>query len=156
MEIEYLQKLKNNPKKYSKRDEFRFEIKGINMDEIQDLEKLYNNGNHFPKSLRELLFLSGEYSYTFDLGINDNQKEMQEMFREHLKEKARVIFKPYYVIEVYSDQFFFVYLDEGDDPQIYEAHPWSSSEGWIRSVDRTIKEYVEFDIDYRTEYGDSN
>ncbi len=153
MEIEYLQKLKDNPKKYSKREEFRFEIKGISIDEIQDLEKLYNNGNYFPKSLRELLFLSGEYFYTFDFGINDNQKEMQEWVREDLKQRGRMIFKPYYIIEVYSDQFFFVYLDEGDDPKIYEAHPWSSSEGWIRSLDRTIKEYVEFYIDHMNEYG---
>ncbi|AOC94003.1 hypothetical protein BB050_00864 [Flavobacterium anhuiense] len=156
MEIEYLQKLKDNPERYPKDREFRFGIKGISIDEIQDLEKLYNNGNHFPKCLRELLFLSGEYSYTFDYGISDSQKEMQEMFREYLEEKGRVIFKPYYIIEVYDGyQFFFVYLDEGDDPQIYEAHPGSSSGAWIRSLGRTIKEYVEFYIDNMKKYGDN-
>ncbi|WP_163408665.1 SMI1/KNR4 family protein [Flavobacterium ajazii] len=156
MEIEYLQKLKENPRRYSKREEFRFEIKGISIDEIQSLEKLYNNGNHFPKSLRELLFLSGNYSYTFSWGINDSQKEMQERVRENLKQRGKMIFKPYYIIEVYDDRFFFVYLDEEDDPQIYDGNPWSSSEDWISSVDKTIKEFVEFDIDRMIEYGGVN
>jgi len=156
MEIECLQKLKDNPERYPKDREFRFGIKGISIEEIQDLEKLYNNGNHFPKCLRELLFLSGEYSYTFDYGISDSQKEMQEEVRETLKITERVISRSFYVLGVIESKFLFVYLDEKEDPQIYSADPWNSSWVWTRNIpNRTIKSYVEFYIDNMKKYGDN-
>jgi hypothetical protein len=148
MEIEYLQKLKDNPERITYDKKIKLEIEGISVEEIENLERFYNGGDQFPKALRELLFLAGNYSYFFDYGVNDTQKEMQEEVRETLKITERVISRPFYVLGVIDSQFLFVYLDEKEDPQIYSADPWNSSWVWTRNIpNRTIKSYVEFYID---------
>lgn len=53
MIIEYLKTLRDNPIING------YNIEGISETEIQQLEQLYNNGNTFPKVLRELLYLAG-------------------------------------------------------------------------------------------------
>jgi hypothetical protein len=59
MNIEYLTYLRDNPIKYPNDLEDQYPIKGIPLSEIEALETKYNNGNVFPKALRELLFLAG-------------------------------------------------------------------------------------------------
>lgn len=118
MEIEILKELQE----YPERDSFYNEP--IPIEEIGILEQLYNNGNPFPKALKELLFLAGNGCIVFDYGINDSQQELQEMVRKKLIRYSKTISQPFYVIDVYNapEQFLFVYLDEGvEDPQVYEA-----------------------------------
>lgn len=145
MEIQYLTKLKDNPYENPSDLKNSLIIEGISLNEIQQLEQLYNNGNQFPKILKELLFLAGNYCYVCDYGINENQQELQEWVREDMIENGRTISRPFYAFDVYGgSQFLFIYLDEGDNPEIYEAHPYSDNNDWIRHLNNlTIKSLVD-------------
>ena len=115
MDITYLKQLERTRNKNSWINE------SISLEEIKQLEQIYNNNKPFPKALRELLFLAGNYCIVLDYGLNDTQQELQEFVRENMQEENRIITRPFYAIDVYNagDQFLFVYLDEGDDPEVY-------------------------------------
>ncbi|WP_038331471.1 hypothetical protein [Empedobacter falsenii] len=145
MEIQYLNELQNNPIKFGKL--INSSIVPISEEEIKLLETNYNNGKQFPKALRELLFLAGNDCYVLDYGLDDSQQELQEFVRGRIREKNRVITRPFYAIDVYNalDQFLFVYLDEGDNPAVHEGHYWDSKDrpNWITLVDSSLSQYIE-------------
>jgi hypothetical protein len=122
MEIKYLTHLRDNPCMNPDEDEYKFQIEPISLQEIQQLEQLYNNGNPFPAALKELLYLAGAFCYVMDYGVTDTQKELQEEVRRIMVIENHEILRPFYVVDVYQgNQFCFIYLDEGDDPQVYEG-----------------------------------
>lgn len=142
MTIEYLTQLRDNPVEYPDDASNRFENEGVSESEILQLEQLYNNGNPFPKALKELLCLAGNFCYVFDYNIHNNQQEIQEWVREDMVEMNRIISRPFYAFDLYSG-FLFIYLDEGDNPDIYEAQPFSAGNDWIRKTSNTIKSLSE-------------
>lgn len=141
MEIKFLKDLKNNPRK---RNSEQFINEAIPETEITQLEVLYNNGSFFPKALKELLYLAGDYCYVLDYGMADNQQEMQEDVQERFIRYSKSIARPFYVIDVFNgnSQFLFVYLDEGDDPAVYEARYSESNDSWISLVSDKLSKYV--------------
>ena len=144
MTIKYLQQLKDNPVAYPNDTEFKFEIKGISEPEIQQLELVWNNNRPFPKVLKELLFLAGNFCYVCDYGPNDSQQEVQEWVREHMEDNNRILNRPFYAFDVYGgDTFLFIYLDEGDNPNVYQAKPYSDDDNWIRPLkSQTIQSII--------------
>lgn len=140
MEIQYLTFLRDNPIG-------SWPIKPISLQEIEQLETLYNNSNPFPKALKELLFLAGKYCYVLDYGIFDNQQQMQDFVRSEMSEENKSISRPFFAIDVYNsgDQFIFIYLDEGDNPPIYEAHYYDNN--WISQVTPTLSGLINHSID---------
>ena len=153
MDIKYLTLLNNNRSVTSFGTGFVKTLQPISEAEIISLESAYNNGHTFPSALRELLFLAGNYCYVLDYGMNDSQEELQQYARENLTEYGRTfsINRPFYVIDVYgaSDQFIFVYLDEGQNPMVYEAvlfHKLESEGSWIRELKVSLSEYIELGI----------
>lgn len=141
MQIEYLKELEKNPYRFGKPN---FNNEAIPETEIIHLEQLYNNGNTFPKALRELLFLAGDYCYILDYGISESQEELQEYVREYLDETNKTITRPFFVIDVYNagDQFLLVYLDEGDDPPVYEASYYENPSSWIRLLSYNLSKFI--------------
>ncbi|MEZ0006353.1 hypothetical protein ABH942_001723 [Flavobacterium sp. 28YEA47A] len=95
----------------------------ISIEEILELEKQFNDGKMFPKALRELLFLAGNSCKLLDYSIFNSQQELQESIIEDLKNDGLEMKRPYYTLEVYDggSPFYFVYLDEGDNPMVYVA-----------------------------------
>ncbi len=147
MNIEYLKILRDNPYEYPQNLEESFTIEGISLTEIEQLEQTWNNGNPFPKALRELLFLAGDYCYVFNFGIYDTQQELQEAMREDLVDNGKTITRPFYVMDTWNaDQYYFVYLDEGENPNIYEALPYEDSSIWLRNTHNNIKSLAEHRI----------
>ncbi len=140
MDITYLKQLERTPNKNSWINE------SISLEEIKQLEQIYNNNKPFPKALRELLFLAGNYCIVLDYGLNDTQQELQEFVRENMQEENRIITRPFYAIDVYNagDQFLFVYLDEVDDPAVYQASYEDRSDrpNWINKVTPTLSNFV--------------
>jgi len=123
----------------------------LSIDSIISLEADYNNAHQFPSCLRELLFLAGGDCYVLDYGIYDTQDEMQTAARKWLLEYKRHINDPFYVIDVYNgtDQFLFVYLNEGrEDPTVYEAVLSDSPNDrpWIHSLGKTLSEYIDHNV----------
>lgn len=150
MNIEILTYLRDNPIKYPNDTEYRGEIRGIALNEIEELEQLYNNGIAFPKGLRELLFLAGDYCYVLDTGWYDSQEDMQIAAREWLVKFSKNISRPFFVIDVYNatDQFLYVYLDEGDNPYVYQAYlPERSDIEHFYSLNKKLSEYINGLID---------
>ncbi len=131
MEIKYQKVLNNNPVitpagNMATGDGYLFKLEPLTIDDIVNLEAAYNNGDPFPLSLRELLFLAGKDCYVLDYGLNDTQEEMQDDVRDCLIEYGfnDLITRPFFVIDVHrgSGLFLFVYLDETiNDPTVYQA-----------------------------------
>jgi len=146
MEIEYLIYLKDNPSG-------NWSVEPISLQEIVHLEKLYTNGNSFPKALKELLFLAGKYCYVLDYGVFESQQQMQDFVRSEMVDENRVITRPFFAVDVYNsgDQFIFIYLDEGDDPPTYEAHlyhdPMRDGGDWIWQVTPSLSALINHGID---------
>ncbi|NQX86331.1 MAG: hypothetical protein HRT67_10585 [Flavobacteriaceae bacterium] len=92
MEIQYLQKLIEYPSGLDAYGNLSFENKPSTMEEILQLESTYNNGNLFPKVLRELLFLAGNSCYCLEYNMVDPdgniaiQNFMQEFVRNYEKQ----------------------------------------------------------------------
>ena len=148
MEIQYLQKLIE----YSAgRDAYgeisRFENSPSSMDEILQLETTYNNGNPFPKVLRELLYLAGEYCYCLQYNavdpdfIEPTQAYMQESIRNYeIPNMGLNFIRPFYIIDsIYVGNFRFVYLDEGDDPTVHNIDERDDS---IVESDKTLSQLI--------------
>ncbi|MCC2589769.1 hypothetical protein [Chryseobacterium sp. MFBS3-17] len=143
-----MQYLRDNPKSSSGAT---FSIEPIPLSEIQYLETKYNNGVIFPKALRELLFLAGEYCYVLDYNIYDSQEELQDEAREWLQKYNRSISRPFFAIDVYNagEQFLFVYLDEGDDPVVRSAYlPLRDDVQFITNLmNEKLSHYIKSSID---------
>lgn len=112
MEIEILKNLEDNPKG---QPEFDLENESLSLSEIEILEGVYNNGNPFPKALREYLYLAGRYCW-----LLGGSKEEQIAVREQLAYFGLEIVRPFYVLYYDGETFDIVYLDEeDDDPKYY-------------------------------------
>lgn len=140
MDITHLRQLKDNPIKVG--SSISFINKGISVTEIQQLEETWNNGNPFPKVLREFLFLAGNFCYVCDYGPTESQQDLQEWKRETMEDYNRVINRPFYVYSIYNDNFYFIFLDEGDNPIIYEANPSLSGLNWYKKLNHTIQSTI--------------
>lgn len=151
MELEFMKDLRDNPAAYPNSAGFKGLIKPITASEIDHLEELYNNGSKFPKALRELLLLAGKSCYVLDYGLYDTQQDLQESVRTYMSEESRVIDRPFFAIDIYnhSDQFLFVYLDEGVNPAVYEGFYEDRDDlpSWITLVSKSLSSYIETLID---------
>lgn len=139
MNIQLLKQLEENPIKFGKTK--NFVIQGIPESEILQLEQTWNNGNPFPIVLRELLFLAGKDCYVLDYGIGDTQQGMQEWAREMMLDNGIVESRPFYVFDFYGGyNFRFIYLDEGNNPEVYEGYPhYDEAPSWKRALGNTIQ-----------------
>lgn len=147
MKIEKLTYLRDNPIRYGKT--INFPIKPISIEEIEHLEQLYNNGNLFPQALRELLYLAGKDCYVLDYADN-TQEELQTEVREWLSDYNRNITRPFFAIDAHNpgEQFLYVYLDEGDNPTVYQAHlPTRNDILPFTSLKRTLSDFIKVHID---------
>jgi len=149
MEIIFLTALNDNPIWYAETQ--NVSIEPISEQEITNLEQTYNNGNPFPRVLKELLFLAGSKCYFLDYGLNDTQQELQEFLRENMEEQELSISRPFYAVDIYNagDQFLFVYLDEGDNPIVHQGSYYDepSENQWIISLGISLQRLIEVGIE---------
>ncbi len=140
MIIEYLKELENNPTRGIFSNEGIIEIT-----KIQKLEQDYNNGNPFPKVLKELLFLAGNYCGYLDFGSYDTQQELQNEERlELLNVFGVTISRPHYFVDLVSPgNPVFMYLDEGPNPLLYQINNNPTQSNYTRDVGGTLKDLIE-------------
>ncbi|AZB10496.1 hypothetical protein EG344_17495 [Chryseobacterium sp. G0162] len=155
MNIEFLKYLQDNPAAKPGNIEYEGRIEPLSLSEIQQLEAIYNNGNIFPKALRELLFLAGKRCYVLTYNIFENQHELQEEPRLWLQENNKIINRPFYVIEARNieESFLFVYLDEGDDPVVRQAYLFDRSDMQFISslLGKKLSQLIKYRIDIKKE-----
>jgi hypothetical protein len=147
MDIKYLTLLSNYATIQRPNSDYVRKLEPISMGEIISLESNYNQGHQFPASLRELLFLAGNYCHVLEYGMNKSQQEMQEDSRERLIDAGLNIGRPFFVIDVYnmSDQFLFVYLDENvNDPEVQSAYMEQLADvSFTRSLKSTLSQFID-------------
>ncbi|TDQ77460.1 hypothetical protein [Sphingobacterium yanglingense] len=148
MDIKYLVPLKDYPARspYAVSGS-TYEIEPLPIHEIESLEQTYNSGDTFPLALRELLFLAGGYCYALDYGYDGSIESMQQKVRQFMQEWDRELTRPFLVIDVYNilDQFLFVFLDEGEDPVVYQAEydPDDLPEGqWYEAMQPSLSTFI--------------
>jgi hypothetical protein len=145
MEIIYLQQLRDEGNSLSP-----WPMSPVPLSEIEQLEQLYNNGNTFPKVLREFLYLAGNYCPVVDTGIHDTQQEEQEWYRERLLEEGKVFSRPFFVVDAWNyDSILYMYLDEGDNPLLRTVYVIDEAAGYnpvYETRDFTLKDFIENNI----------
>ncbi len=150
MEIQYLQKLKENDKIDSQR------IKGVTESEIQKVEQKLEIS--FPKAYKEYLYLAGEYSGNLHMLETDDLKTLssdfyKDVLSEDMRETKTIIERPFWVFaDGIGDQgFWFFYLDENDEnpeTHYYAYKPTYVYEAVIGSHNLTFSEFIEGRIDF--------
>jgi hypothetical protein len=130
MNIEYLKCLTENPKIWdlgNNHDPDWDVNKPMGIKEIQELEVKYNQGNEFPKVLREFLYLAGSHNWIFDY-IEDSYEELQEYVIMDFSYNNVVVGRPFFALEyeaAYSGVLL-VHLDAGDDPSVWMYNPYNN------------------------------
>ncbi len=113
MEIQYLFKMKNTPKIG------RLENRGISEQKIERLEQEFKI--KFPKAYKEFLFLGGEFQNCIDW---DTDYEYLDLVQVNIKESMQNVklqLKSFFAFATYdNDQALFFFLDEGDNPPVYQ------------------------------------
>ncbi|SHH44693.1 hypothetical protein SAMN05444148_2036 [Winogradskyella jejuensis] len=122
---------------------------GISEKEIMQLEEFFNKGNEFPQVLRELLFLSGKFCNFLDYGIYDSQMEMQiEERKELLTLRGFSISRPHYFVCLASQGLpLFLYLDEGNNPDLYQISNHLTKESHSRNLGDSLKTLINHRIE---------
>lgn len=154
MQIEILTKLRDYPVDPKRGSLFTNE--GISETEIAQLEQTWNNGNPFPKALKEFLFLAGKYCYLCEI-LMDSQEEFQQFVRQRMLNNDEIGFvfsRPFYVIDTTpgygGSNFGFVYLDENEeDPWMHanDGEPCTTEVECDRPLNYTLKEMLHGSID---------
>lgn len=144
MNIEILKYLEENQVMYGREE--NYPIEGIPLTEIEALETKYNGGNPFPKALRELLYLAGNFCYVLDYGGFDTQDKLQTRQRKWMTQFNTSISRPFFIVDLVSDMenFCFVYADDvNDDPMVYH---FTIKSGEIYELQK-LKSYIDSSID---------
>ncbi len=95
---------------------------GLSEAEIIAIEVDVNGGKKLPKVLREYAYIGGK---TNRIGFNAPiSKKLYRCLDERLAKRGVKIERPYFVFTANNEGtvYTFIYLDEGDDPQ-----PWNAS-----------------------------
>ncbi len=110
MEINYLQLFQQNPRS-DLNDLSKAPNTGMNIQQIKELEQLWNNGNQFPTVVKEFLSIGGVYNWIFEGG---DQKRLRALIDSYCQQINYKITRPFLAITTsFSDpQFFIVFLDQ--------------------------------------------
>jgi SMI1 / KNR4 family (SUKH-1) len=148
MEIIYLKKLEETYQNNSKLSRI-----GVAINEIEKLEKELNIS--LPKTYKEFLFLAGKRDNIlgdWNRGFDDLDW-IQDQAKESM-ENVNLSLKPYFAFAEYGrDQFLFFFLNEGDNPAVYQYaedkfHKNEKDEYVYYSKFRnSFSEYIEICID---------
>lgn len=143
MIIEYLKELENLN---SQNLQNIFPNEPLPVDEILQLEKLYNNGKPFPKVLRELLYLAGNRCSVMSL-TRKGPFLYQLAVREAIANSDHTLSRPFFAFDQFDiDLFSVVFLDEGtEDPEIvdFNLNEEESSYEYIMRSGVTLSNLIE-------------
>lgn len=96
---------------------------GLNEEEIVEMELALNEAKPFPQTLREYLYIGGDFNC---ISMNEGGKNIPKAslyFRAELGKRGFDISRPIVMVHIFEGKCgTFIYLDEGDDPK-----PWNCS-----------------------------
>ncbi|UIR57864.1 SMI1/KNR4 family protein [Sphingobacterium sp. SRCM116780] len=148
MEIQYLTKMKNNPKVG------RFENEGISEVEIEKLEQWFTI--KFPQAYKEFLYLGGKTEQIID-GWSSEAKYLNWR-QQNIKESMESIdlkLRPYFAFADFNgSNCFFFFIGEGDNPSIYkydENKIYTNENGdeiYYKKTEDSFSDFIDSFIDY--------
>ncbi len=112
---------------------------GMNIQQIFELEQLWNHGNPFPAVVKEFLLIGGIYNWIFEGG---DQKWLRILIDGYGLQVNYSIVRPFLAVtKSFSDpQFFIVFLDEDQsDPDVYELNLYPDDDLFHYGVPRLEK-----------------
>lgn len=123
MTIEYLTKVKENPKINN------FTNRGFSEVKIQEIESKFNKGKKFPKAFREFLFLAGDFN-NFGFDDIDGIIDLQELAKKELERTNQKVERTFFAFSVYDSCYSVIFLDETEeDPKVYLIDVYGAKEG---------------------------
>ncbi|ROI02310.1 SMI1/KNR4 family protein [Chryseobacterium sp. G0240] len=150
MNIQYLKKLEAAPKIGIRK------IKGVSENTIKKVEQKFNI--KFPLAYYEFLFLAGESCGALPIMDTADLETISsdwhyELLQEEIKETGlnNNIIRPFWLFAESNgcEQFYFFYLDEGNDPTVYlvDYSPTDDSKREVKSVNVNFSTFIEKKID---------
>ena len=107
-----------------------------------------------PVALKEFLYLAGEFSISISANaLNQGLEDYEfrhEQFQEALDDAKISISRPYYALsEVNGDQFDFIYLDEGENPPVYNIYCWDDEKYKLERRAKSFSDWIDQEIELR-------
>jgi hypothetical protein len=146
MTTQYMQKLEIAIEKYPKRSTPMTTAETTAIEEQFDIE--------LPVAYKEYLTLTGKYSSMIKLvswseHLPEDQKRAKQLLKDYQLEK--LIKKDFWVVADFDDAFFYIHLDEGDNPPVYrldcENYGDMRDEYTFGKIAETFEEWINKKID---------
>lgn len=78
----------------------------------------------------------------------DSQADIQEGVRDRIQEFNKSITRPFYVFDSTSGLYYFIYLDEGNNPNYNVMDPFEPDNSkWLESWHLTIQDLVNYGVE---------
>ena len=147
MTTQYMQKLEIAIEKYPKRSTPMTTAETTAIEEQFDIE--------LPVAYKEYLTLTGKYSSMIKLvswseHLPEDQKRAKQLLKDYQLEK--LIKKDFWVVADFDDAFFYIHLDEGDNPPVYrldcENYGDMRDEYTFGKIAETFEEWINKKIEF--------
>ncbi|CAA0172105.1 hypothetical protein [Tenacibaculum maritimum] len=141
MELKYMKQLKDTPNLSS-----RIPLKGLEIETVIEIRKLFNEGKKFPLAFEEYLNIGGESEATGMVFEWDDFEQLREDCEESLEYTGYKMDRPYFVFDQLDGQYSIFFLDEDmEDPDVYILFPtgaYGSGEPLLRNVKYTFSKMI--------------
>ncbi|MCD9612235.1 hypothetical protein V3A08_05900 [Tenacibaculum maritimum] len=141
MELKYMKQLKDTPNLSS-----RIPLKGLEIETVIEIRKLFNEGKKFPLAFEEYLNIGGESEATGMVFEWDDFEQLREDCEESLEYTGYKMDRPYFVFDQLDSQYSIFFLDEEkEDPDIYILDAFAKKEeNWplYRDVKYTFSKMI--------------
>lgn len=96
-------------------------LEGLSESRITEIETAVNNGDAFPKALREFLYIGGLWNNIGVGGPVNGWWDKFQGYKKQLVSRGNLPSRPIFIFSSFEEVVAsFIYLDEGDDPR-----PWN-------------------------------
>ncbi|SEE01956.1 hypothetical protein SAMN04487765_1124 [Tenacibaculum sp. MAR_2010_89] len=141
MELKYMKQLKDTPNLSS-----RIPLKGLEIETVIEIRKLFNEGKKFPLAFEEYLSIGGESEATGMVFEWDDFEQLREDCEESLEYTGYKMDRPYFVFDQLDAIYSIFFLDEDkEDPNVYILDPSGAYEGnepFLKDVKYTFSKMI--------------
>lgn len=124
----------------------RIPLKGLEIETVIEIRKLFNEGKKFPLAFEEYLNIGGESEATGMVFEWDDFEQLREDCEESLEYTGYKMDRPYFVFDQLDSQYSIFFLDEDtEDPDVYILFPtgaYGSGEPLLRNVKYTFSKMI--------------
>ncbi|WP_143032759.1 hypothetical protein [Tenacibaculum sp. MAR_2010_89] len=124
----------------------RIPLKGLEIETVIEIRKLFNEGKKFPLAFEEYLSIGGESEATGMVFEWDDFEQLREDCEESLEYTGYKMDRPYFVFDQLDAIYSIFFLDEDkEDPNVYILDPSGAYEGnepFLKDVKYTFSKMI--------------